>query len=50
MPEDDDDAGRHWKRGVPTAGLQLISTGHSLVDAYMAFDVDEFAQLSATHR
>ena len=46
MPEDDDDAGRHWKRGVPTAGLQLISTGHSLVDAYMAFDVDEFAQLA----
>ena len=30
---------------MPTAGLQLISTGHSLVDAYMAFDVDEFAQL-----
>ena len=25
--------------------MQLISTGHSLVDEYMAFDVDEFAFL-----
>lgn len=46
MPADDDDARRHWKRGVSTVGLQLISTGHSLVDAYMAFDADEFAQLA----
>ena len=45
MPADDEDARLHWKRGVPTAGLQLISTGHLLVDAYMAFDADEFAQL-----
>jgi len=34
-----------WKHGVPTAGLQLIASGHSLVDAYMAFDADEFARL-----
>ena len=47
---DDDDADRHWKRGVPTVGLQLISTGHSLVDAYMAFDADEFARLYSAHR
>jgi uncharacterized protein YyaL (SSP411 family) len=45
MPADDDNARLHWKRGVPTTGLQLISTGHSLVDAYMAFDADEYAQL-----
>ena len=45
MPADADNAQLHWKRGVPTAGLQLIATGHSLVDAYMAFDVDEYARL-----
>jgi len=46
MPADADDRQLHWKRGVPTTGLQLIATGHSLVDAYMSFDVDEFARLS----
>lgn len=45
MPDDADDAALHWKRGVPTVGLQLIATGHSLVDAYMAFDVGEYAKL-----
>jgi hypothetical protein len=35
-----------WKPGVPTTGLQLIATGHSLVDQYMAFDTDEFARLA----
>lgn len=44
MPADADDSQLHWKRGVPTTGLQLIATGHSLVDAYGAFDADEFAQ------
>ena len=39
------DAALHWKRGVPTVGLQLIATGHSLADAYMGFDVDEYARL-----
>ena len=30
---------------MPTTGLQLIASGHSLTDAYMAFDVDEYAAL-----
>ncbi|MEN8194435.1 MAG: sugar-binding protein [Bacteroidota bacterium] len=34
-----------WTKGVPTVGIQLISTGHSLTDNYMAFDVDEYAKL-----
>ena len=37
----------HWKKGLPTTGLQLIASGHSLVDMYMTFDVDEFAKLYA---
>ncbi len=45
MPQSADNNTLGWKRGVPTTGLQLISSGHSLVDAYMAFDVDEYAQL-----
>ena len=45
MAVDDDDEDLHWKRGVPTIGVQLIATGHSLVDEYMSFDVDEFAKL-----
>jgi Xaa-Pro aminopeptidase len=46
MPADEDNARLHWKAGVSTVGLQIISTGHSLVDEYMAFDADEFAKLS----
>ncbi|MDQ4059903.1 MAG: hypothetical protein M3145_02205, partial [Pseudomonadota bacterium] len=45
MAERADAATLQWKPGVPTVGVQLISTGHSLVDAYMAFDVDEYAKL-----
>lgn len=45
MPEDENDDDLHWKKGVSTIGLQLISTGHSLADAYMAFDADEYAKL-----
>ena len=45
MPEDEDDVFLHWKRGVPTCGTQLIATGHTLVDDYMSFDVDEYARL-----
>ncbi len=45
MPADADDGQLHWKRGVPTTGLQLIASGHTLVDAYMAFDADEYARL-----
>ncbi|MBN2129242.1 MAG: hypothetical protein JW741_07080, partial [Sedimentisphaerales bacterium] len=45
MPEDDDDRTLHWKKGVPTTGMQLIATGHSLVDHYMSYDADEYAHL-----
>lgn len=46
MAADDDDAALHWKKGVSTVGLQLIASGHSLVDAYMAWDVASYAKLS----
>jgi hypothetical protein len=45
MAEGEEASGLHWKPGVPTTGVQLIATGHSLVDAYMAFDADEYARL-----
>ena len=45
MPLDADNSRLHWKKGVPTYGTQLIATGHSLVDEYMSFDVDEYAKL-----
>ncbi|MEJ7828729.1 MAG: hypothetical protein WKF91_11045 [Segetibacter sp.] len=46
MPQDEEDKDLHWKKSVSIVGLQLISTGHSLADAYMCFDVDEYAKLS----
>lgn len=39
------DTGRGWKTGVTTIGAQLIASGHSLVDQYMAFDVGSFLRL-----
>mgnify|MGYP000885894071 CR=1 FL=1 len=45
MPVDAEDNDLQWKRGIPTTGLQLISTGHTLVDAYMSFDLDEYVRL-----
>jgi hypothetical protein len=45
MPTDAPDSTLAWKRGVPTVGIQLIATGHSLVDHYMAYDADEYARL-----
>jgi hypothetical protein len=45
MPEDEEDRDLVWKKGIPTVGMQGIATGHSLTDMYMAFDVDEFAEL-----
>jgi hypothetical protein len=45
MPLDMPDKNLNWKHGVPTTGVQLIATGHSGADCYMAFDTDEFAQL-----
>lgn len=44
MP-DGDDRDRDWKNGLPTTGVQLIATGHSLVDQYMAFDAGSYAKL-----
>ncbi len=46
MPADERNEDLHWKKDIPTVGIQLISTGHSLADAYMAFDTDEYAELS----
>jgi hypothetical protein len=45
MPQDADNAALHWKRGVTTVGVQLIASGHSLVDQYMAWDVANYAKL-----
>ena len=45
MPVDADPAMLQWKAGVPTVGVQLIATGHSLTDEYMAFSVGDFARL-----
>ena len=45
VPMVGNDPRKEWDESVPTVGLQLISTGHSLVDNYMAFDVDEYAKL-----
>jgi hypothetical protein len=45
MPEDEESKDLHWQKGLSTVGIQLISTGHSLTDMYMAFDTDEFAEL-----
>lgn len=46
MPADEDDAALPWKRGATTVGAQLISTGHSATDEYMAFDADVYARLA----
>lgn len=45
MPEDEPNSDIHWEKGLPTVGMQLISTGHSLTDQYMAFDTNEFAEI-----
>jgi hypothetical protein len=36
----------HWPAGQTTAGMQLIATGHSGADAYMAWDVASYARLA----
>lgn len=46
MAADEDDPSLNWKKGVPTYGTQLIATGHSLVDEFMAFNVADYARLS----
>lgn len=45
MPVDVDNEELHWKRGIPTTGLQLIASGHSLVDASMAGSVGTYVSL-----
>jgi hypothetical protein len=44
-PDDNKDHTIGLKDGMTTIGNQLISTGHSLTDNYMAFDVDEYVKL-----
>lgn len=46
LPIDTDPTSSHWKPGCSTVGTQLISTGHSLVDQYMAFDAGNYAKLA----
>jgi hypothetical protein len=45
MPPDADPRTLHWKSDVPTAGVQLIATGHSLVDCFMTYNPGQFAKL-----
>jgi hypothetical protein len=45
MPVDADDAAAHWKRGVPTAGHQLIATGVSMADGFLGAYASVWARL-----
>lgn len=46
MPVDAESEDLHWVEGVPTIGLNVVSTSRpGLADLYLAFDVDEFAKL-----
>lgn len=45
MPIDADDTELHWKRGVPTRGHQLITTGASMTDGFLAVNAALFARL-----
>ena len=47
MPTDAEDSELHWKRGVPTVGQQLIATGVSACDGFLAMNAAAFAQLAA---
>lgn len=47
MPIDADDASLHWKRGASTVGLQLIATGSSMADGFLAINASAFARLYA---
>jgi hypothetical protein len=46
MPVDADEADLHWKTGVPTVGQQLIATGVSACDGFLAMNAAAFALLS----
>ncbi len=45
MPAAEDNVELHWKRGISTIGVQLIATGHSLVDEYMSDDAGDYAKV-----
>jgi uncharacterized protein YyaL (SSP411 family) len=45
MPVDADDAALHFKRGVSTIGYQLIATGVSMTDGFLAVNAAAFARL-----
>lgn len=47
MPPDADAAAIHWKPGVPTVGVQLIATGHSLVDCFMTYNPAHYFKLAS---
>lgn len=46
MPVDADNQSLHWKRGVSTVGQQLIATGVSMCDGFLAKNAAAFAALS----
>jgi hypothetical protein len=45
MPVDADEADLDWKPGVPTIGVQLIATGVSACDGFLAMNAAAFAHL-----
>jgi hypothetical protein len=45
MPVDADNQSLHWKRGVSTVGQQLIATGVSMCDGFLAKNAAAFAAL-----
>ncbi len=46
MPVDADDRSLHWKKSVPTIGQQLIATGVSMCDGFLARNAAAFVILS----
>jgi hypothetical protein len=46
MPSDATQDQIHWPIGQSTVGMQLVATGHTGDDAYMAWDVESYARLS----
>lgn len=45
MAVDGDDASAHWKRGVPTTGMQLITSGVTMSDGFLQVNAAAFARL-----
>ncbi|OAM87954.1 family 43 glycosylhydrolase [Termitidicoccus mucosus] len=46
MPSDATQDQIHWSIGQSTVGMQLVATGHTGDDTYMAWDVESYARLS----